>query len=213
MNGKDEHGSVMLEATYCILLSIFVLFFFISFSFFLYQKTLVTIITNEIAHEVSQTYKLRDVTDSSSVTASDIVGIGKYRYLFFTNNFERKNEVRAKTITDVRLSKTSLAKEEGGLVVNVETVADDLGRLHYEVTVKQKYSFLLGGLLNVIGQKEKQTIEVTSYVASNDVLSYANTIKMTKYGINKMEDSLGIVGDILGIVNKAIELLHSIFDD
>ena len=87
MKIKDERGAVLLESTYCILISIIVLMFMVSFGFFLYQNTVVTIVANEAAEEVSQTYKLRNVADSSSISSSDISGIGKYRYLFIWYNY------------------------------------------------------------------------------------------------------------------------------
>lgn len=209
MKIKDERGTVMLESTYCILISIIVLMFMLSFGFFLYQNAVVTIVTNEVAEEVSQTYKLRNVADSSAVTSSDISGIGKYRYLFFADSFNSKNEVKIKNLANVRLLKTSLAQEEGNLSVNVETIVDDIGRRHYEVTVKQKYSFLLGDLLSFIGQSDVETLSSTVYVESSDVLSYTNTVKTTNYGLNEMKDH----SELLGLVDSAISLLHSIFDD
>ncbi len=209
MKIKDERGAVMLESTYCVLISILVLMFMMSFGFFLYQKTTVTIVTNEIAEEVTQTYKLRNVADSSSISSSDISGVGKYRYLFFADSFNSKNEAKATTLANVRLTKTSLAKQEENLSVDVETVVDDIGRRHYEVTVKQKYSFMLGDLLSVIGQRDVQTLEETVYVESVDVLNYVNTVKVTQYGINKVKDN----SSVLGLIDSAISLLHSIFDD
>lgn len=207
MKFKNERGAILLESTYCILISVFVLMFLISFGFFLYQKTTVTIVANEIAGEVSQTYKLRNVADSSLLSSSDISGIGKYRYWLFKNGFELKNKAKARNLADVRLTKTALAKKEEDLSVDIETVVDDIGRRHYEVTVRQKYSFLLGELLNLIGLKDVQTLETTVYVESVDVLSYINTVKVTKYGIDKAEE----YSDILGIINSAISTLHSIF--
>lgn len=209
MKIKDERGAVMLESTYCVLISILVLMFMMSFGLFLYQKTTVTIVTNEIAEEVTQTFKLRNVADSSSISSSDISGVGKYRYLFFADSFNSKNEAKATTLANVRLTKTSLAKQEENLSVDVETVVDDIGRRHYEVTVKQKYSFMLGDLLSVIGQRDVQTLEETVYVESVDVLNYVNTVKVTQYGINKVKDS----SSVLGLIDSAISLLHSIFDD
>lgn len=209
MKIKDERGAVILESTYCILISIIVLMFIISFGFFLYQNAMVTVVANEVAEEVSQTYKLRNVSDSSSISSSDISSIGHYRYLFFSDSFNTKNAVKAKNYANIRLSKTSLAEEEGSLSVNVETIVDDIGRRHYEVTVSQKYSFLLGDLLSFIGQKDVQTISRTVYVESSDVLSYINTVKATKYGIGELSDKF----ESTQAIDKAISLLKSVFDN
>ena len=209
MRVQKERGAVMLESTYCILISIIMFFFLMSLGFFLYQNTVVSIVANDVAEEVSQTYKLRNVSDSSAVTPTDICGVGKYRYLFFSDSFNSKNEAKAASLANVRLTKSSLAKEDGGLSVNVETIVDDIGRRHYEVTVKQSYSFLLGDLLNFIGRTETQTIERTVYVESVDVLNYINTVKVKKYGIDKVKDNSAF----LGLIDSAISLLQSIFDN
>lgn len=209
MNLKDEHGVVILEATYCIVLAIFVLMFLLSFGFFLYQNTMVSIVANEIASEISQTYKLRDVSDSSSVTSANIGGIGRYRYLLHESDFNAKNELKARNLAGTRLQQTTMAEENGTLQVDIKTVVDDIGRRHYEVTVRQKYTFLLGGLLEVIGQHEIQTVEATAYVESSDVLSYVNTVKLTQYGMKKMKE-LDPTG-VANLMDNAISLLHSIF--
>lgn len=208
MKAKNERGAIILESTYCILIAMIMFLFLMSFGFFLYQKTIICVVANGVAEEVSQTYKLRYVTDSSNVTVSDVTGVGKYRYLFFKWSFDSKNKVKAKTIATVRLSNSSLAKEEGTMSVDVQTVVDDIGRRHYVVTVKQKYSFLLGGLLGLINQKDVQMLSATSYVESADVLNYINTVKVTKYGIDKIKDN----SSILGLIDSAIGLLQSVFD-
>lgn len=209
MNLKDEHGVVILEATYCIVLAIFVLMFLLSFGFFLYQNTMVSIVANEIASEISQTYKLRDVSDSSSVTPANIDGIGRYRYLLHESDFNAKNELKARNLASTRLQQTTMAKETGTLQVDIKTVVDDIGRRHYEVTVRQRYTFLLGDLLELIGQHEIQTVEATAYVESSDVLSYVNTVKLTQYGMEKMKE-LDPTG-VANLMDSAISLLHSIF--
>ena len=206
---NGQRGSIILESTYCILATIIVLIFFLSFGFFLYQKTMIKIVANEVAEEVTQTYKLRYVSDSSDIESRDISGIGKYRYLFFTDSFNEKNEIKVKNLSNARLTKTSLAKKEGTLYTEVETVVDDIGRRHYVITVRQRYSFLLGDLLEIIGQEGVQELEVVSYVESADVLNYINTVKMTKYGIDKVKDN----ESFQGAVDSAISLLKSVFDN
>lgn len=207
MKIKNERGELMLEAAYCILVCIIVLMLLLSLGFFLYQKTMFHIAANEIAEEVVQTYKLKNVSDSSEIKASDISGIGKYRYLLFSDSFQRKNEEKAKKLVETRVPQTSLAKSEGTFEVSVETVIDDIGRRHFEVNVSKRYSFLMGDLLGFLGQQGEQTLETTVYVESVDVLSYVNTVKFTKYGFKKVGSNVGV----LKIVDSAISLLHSVF--
>lgn len=208
MRNKNEQGSVMLESTYCILISIIVLIFLMSFGFFLYQKTIFTITANDIAEEIALTYKFRGVTDNKEITADDISGIGKYRYLLFLNRFDSANETKGMILSNVRLTKTSLAQSADELSVEVVTVSDDIGRKHYEVTIKQTYSFLLGDLLSIIGREDVQTFETTVYVDSYDVLNYINSIKSSKYLIDELKSHSATVE----LLNSAISLIKSVLD-
>lgn len=208
MEKRNERGAVMLESTYCILISIIVLMFFMSFGFFLYQKTLVTVVANEVAQEISQTYKYRNVRDDSAISKADIEGVGMYRYLFFEDSFISSNENKAKNLANIRLSKTSLAKDEGNLTVEVDTVIDDIGRRHYEVTVKQRYSFLLGDLLSFIGQKDVQVLEKTAYVESSDVMNYFNIVKAVQYAVKKTGEPI----KALEVINSAFSLIKTVFE-
>lgn len=206
MKTNDERGSIMLESTYCILAAVFLLMFLLSFGFFLYQKTVVTIVANQVAEEVSQTYKLRNVTDRSSVSSADAASVGKYRYLLFDGRFQARSQARAKTMADSRLSQTNLAKEENGLTVKVKPVVDDIGRRHYEVTVGRSYSFLLGDLLNILGIHDVEKIEKTVYVESSDVLNYVNTVKATKFGLSQP----GELSNILGAMDTVISTIQAL---
>ena len=54
--------------------------------------------------------------------------------------------------------------------------------MHYEVTVKKEYKFLLGELLEVfISQDGTQIIESTAYVENNDISHYIKTVRNQNY--------------------------------
>lgn len=205
---KNEQGAIMLEAVYCILIVIIVFMFLLSFGFYLYQKTVVGIVANDIAEEISRSYKFRNITDDSSIDVTDISGIGKYRYFIFSNSFKSNNETKAYNLANTRLSKNSFAKRNGGLSVKLDTVVDDIGRRHYVVTLKQKYNFLFEDMLTTLGIADINTIEATAYAESVDVLHYVNMVRTTKYGIGKVKDN----SSVLGLIDKAIKLLHTIFE-
>lgn len=209
MKAKDESGVIMLESMYCVLACLFVTMLLVGMAFLFYQHVMVSVAANEIAAEVAQTYKLRDVEDSSSVTESDITGVGKYRYLLFKKRFNTKNEAKANRLMDTRLSAAELAERSGKLTVTVENVTDYIGRRHFKVTVKQEYSFLLGGFLKIIGRGDKEKMEKTVYVESVDALNYINTVKFYKYGIKALSDRA--LGDFAGALNSTLGLLRTIF--
>lgn len=206
MKMRSERGAVMLESTYCILLAIFVLMFMLSFGFRLYQEAVVGVVANEVAEEVVLNYKLKDIADKDSVKAKNLKDVGYFRYFLFTSRFETANESKGKALASTRLMETDLAKKEGALQVEIDTVVDDIGRRHYEVTVKQKFSFLLGDFLDVIGLKEKEYITSTVYVESVDVLNYANTVKTTQYALDKVTEESAL----FSLVDSAIKLIESI---
>ena len=106
-------------------------------------------------------------------------------------------------LAETRLMKSSLAKDEGGLQVEIRQVADGVFRQHYEITVSKQYSLLLGKLLKEIGQDEKQVMSTTVYVESVDVLSYTNAVRLGKFATNEVKE--GFV--LANIYNNAIQVL------
>lgn len=187
---RSEKGAIMIESMFAILASLFVMVFLLSFSFLLYQRTLVSVVANEVAEEMSKTYKLRDVEKSSDITRDDLGTVGKYRYLFFSTSYESKNTMKAYSLANAHLTQASLAKEDGRLHVEVKTVSDDIGRRHYEVKISQKYSYLLGGVLEMVGLKDAKQLSATAYTEGSDVLHYVNSIKFAKFGIGQIKENV-----------------------
>lgn len=209
---KSEEGVIILEATFCLLVSLLVVFLLMSAAFWLYQQVMVGVVCNEVASEVAQNYKLLELDDNNSVSLEDVTGVGKYRYSIFKKSFEQKNEKKAADYTRGRLAKTSLAQSAQAPEVKITTSIDDIGRRHYEVTVTQRYTFLLGRLLEFIGQKETQTISRTAYVQSTDMLSYVNTVKTQKYLADKLTGNTKTgkaVNSIISAVNSVVKLVRS----
>ena len=94
MSKKNESGMVMLEATYCILISIIVAIMLISFSFLAYQKTMFSIAVNDVAENIAQTYKYKNIQSNENIQIQDITGVGVYRYLFRAGGFEQASQKR-----------------------------------------------------------------------------------------------------------------------
>ena len=211
MKLKDTRGAIVLESTYCTVIAILMLFFLMSYGFFLYQRTMVYVAANQIAEEVGQTYKLCDVENASGVTAEDVAGVGNFRYTLRSGSFKSKNISKCLDIAGKRLMQGSLAKDEGGLQVEVKQLSDGWYRQHYEITVSKKYSLLLGKMLSVIQQKDVQTMSTTVYVESVDVLNYTNSVRLEKFALNETKEVTAlanIVNNILGTFGN----LEKIFD-
>ena len=203
---QKTDGALMIEGVFGILACVLVLTFLLSFGFYLYQKTIFRIMTSEIAEEITQTYKYRNTKDATSVTKDDVTGIGKYRYLLNAGAFKASAEAKSRQLAVRRLTKTSLANEKGNVSLQIERVGDDVGRFHIELTVKQKYGFMLGDILKVIKLKGQDTLSATVYIQGTDMLFYVNTVKLANYGLGKMGDS-----PLLGVVNSVIKLMQSVY--
>lgn len=207
MKRNDEQGAVVVESTWCILLALFVCLFFISYGFVLYQHAVVTIVANDIAEEVGQTYKLQNAKDTSDVQYSDVYNVGKYRYLVFKNDFDKANDRKALVLACERLGVSSLAEARSPLYVNVDKISDDIGRFHLKVTVRRRYEFLFGDLLSLIGQRDAEMVEASVNVVGTDMLHHANMLHTTSYFMTLLNENEGIK-----LIDNAFKIIGTLFN-
>ncbi len=207
-DNSSESGTVMIEGVFGVFVSIIVMAFLLSFGFYVYQQTMVDIVANEIAEEVVMTYKFKDAEDCSDILIDDVRNIGRYRYFLFAGQYDSMNETKGSTLANIRLSKTTLAKSNSTPKVEIEKIGDDLGRMHYEVTLTQNYEFMMGDILSFVGLADAETLTSTVYVEAVDVSNYMNTVKMTNYGLKKFSGAV----PLLNTVNSVIKLMKSVYD-
>lgn len=205
---KNEQGTVMIEGVFGVMVSIIVMAFLLSFGFYLYQQTMVDIVANEIAEEVVMTYKFRDVNDCADISLADVQNVGRYRYILFAGQYDSANEAKGTTLANIRLSKTSLAQSNNAPKVTIEKIGDDVGRMHYEVTLTQNYEFMMGDILSLVGISDAETLSSTVYVEAVDVSNYINTVKMTNYGLKKFEGA----NPLLKTVSSVVKLMKSVYN-
>jgi hypothetical protein len=205
---KSERGMILIEGVLGMFVSIIVMAILLSLGFFLYQKSMVDIVANEIAEEAVTTYKFRDVKSASEITLDNVKNIDMYR-MILSGMYKTANEKKATSIADHHLSNTSLAKADDAPTVKIVPVGDDVGRIHYEVTLTQEYTFLMSDLLNIIGLKDVGKISSTVYVTSVDVSQYINTIKLANYGLGKFKDASPLTKAIDSVI-KAIRSIYKV---
>lgn len=184
----NESGVLILEATFGLFITMVVMMFLLSIGLLLYQRVLVTVVANQTANDIAQVYKLWDVSDNGSLTKEDVTDIKIFRG-FRKDKFDAKNTKKAYAYISSRLKQTSLAPPDGMLDVTVETVHDDIGRNHYEITVTQKYVFLFGDILNMMGLRGYDEISTVSRVEAKDMTGYISTVKLYKYLAKKTENN------------------------
>ncbi len=213
----DESGTIMLEATFCMVVCIIVMALLLSVGFYFYQLVMVHVVTNETAEYLAVTYKFSSLEDSAELTADDIAGVGMYRYWF--SREDSLNDAAAAKGTNYansRLSKTTLALSNTTPTVTVTSVDDDIGRKHYEVTVTQTYTFLMGDLLELIGLTGTQQMSATAYVCGVDVSHYINSVKTWSSVSKTLTDLLpgqDLADSILGALDSIDTLFETLFPD
>lgn len=208
---RRQDGTIMLEATFCMILCLFVIFLLISVGFLLYQKVLVNVVANEIAEQISQTYQYSSMEDMSHIEKNDIVTANLYRYsIFKEGSMKRANQQKAGRLAKQRIDRTSLAKATSDPTVTVTPVKDDIGRLHYEVTVTQEYTFLLGEFLDVMGLGATRTLSATAYARGTDILHYVNNVRFAKFVGTELADKLSILDKSIKLISSIVELLGKV---
>lgn len=205
----EESGAIMLEGVFAITVILFVMIFMISFGFYLYQVSVTPIIANHIAEEIGQSYKFSAVKDASQLSEGDVSSKELlYRYFILkSSKLKGNNGKKGTTIAVSRIPQTALAKMNGTPEVTIEVVSEDIGRMHYEVTVTQKYSFLMGAILELIGRKETETFSYTAYAEGVDVLNYVDTFKLATFAINELNG----VSPVIKMVNTIVGLCHTVY--
>ena len=164
---KEENGTLMIEAALAMICCMIVLMLVMSLGFLVYQRSLMVIVANQVSEEISATYKLKDCSDASSVTKNDVTGVKLYRNVFHVSSYKSSNKTKAENLASTRLTKTTLADDDGGFSVTLDRIGDDIGRYHYKITVKNKYSYLFGGLLDEMGFTGFNTLSATTYSGCN----------------------------------------------
>ena len=94
---KDESGAVMLESALCICAALIVIVMFMALGFLVYQHAMMGIVANQVAEEIAATSKLKNVSDASSVTHADVVGVRNFRALVMFD-FTKANKTKAKNL-------------------------------------------------------------------------------------------------------------------
>ena len=201
---KDEDGTIMLESVFCILATIIVLMMVMVMGFLVYQHAMMGIVANEVAENIAVSYKFPEMEDASNVSKYRVTLFQRYRETPVAAELIRyTNEKTLQKSAQTRLTNSSLAIDSGGYNVSLERIYDDIGRYHYKITVKNKYTFFFGEVLSILGIKETERLQATSYVAGTDALGITNLSDTTVFVTGKIFNN--------GIVDAAFSVIHAIW--
>lgn len=210
----NERGVLILEATFGFFITMIVMLFLLSIGLLLYQRVLVTVVANQAATDIAQTYKLWNVSDNSVLTKEDVTNVKLFRGAA-RKKYDDNSTKKAYAYVNSRLKQTSLASPDGMLDVTVKTVHDDIGRNHYEITVSQKYIFLFGDILSLFGMQNYDEITAVSRAEAKDMTGYTSNIKLYKYLWKKTEKStfVKLVNSVMGIIEDVCDIAYNTTDD
>ncbi len=206
---RDENGTIMIESTYCMLAAMIVMIFIVGLGFIYYQHVMFVVACDQVAEEVVQTYKLKNVTHNVEVTQADVEhdSLGFYRYLWGT--IQSSSQDHLEVLVNERLSQTSFALDGGNATVEIVPHIDDIGRRHYAVTITKPYKTLFSNFFNgsvFKALKIDNNMTTTVYVEGTDISHITNTVDFTLYGMRFLEK-----WEVTGIISSFCSLFNTIW--
>lgn len=197
-------GMESVEGVIILTILMFVLVFFMSFIFLLYQQTLVVNVANDTATRVAQSYAYPQ-TDPVMGFISRTMKLSLSPYRYWGSGLENGGARKGENYAKWYLSMASLAPESSDPVIQITTEHDGLAQRHVEVDVTASYRIPMGGILSFIGVDPIVTYHATGRAPCIDLSDYIYTINLTDALTHQTFGSKA-----LGAVNKVLELAQSI---
>lgn len=203
-------GMEAIEGVIIMTILMFVLVFFMSFVFLLYQQTVVTNAANDAATRIAQSYAYPK-TDPVMGYINRAMKISLSPFRYWGSGLADQNAQKGQKYANWYLSIASLASENGDPIIKVETEHDGLAQRHVEVDITAKYRIPMGGILSFIGVDPEVTFHATGRAPCIDLGDYIYTINMTNALTHETFGSkaLGMVNSVLGLAQHIRDILAS----
>ena len=211
----DENGEVMLESTIIMLLTIFILIAMISVGFLFYQQSMVTCVANDLAADLASSYKI-GAYDTSNVSSNALNNVKLYRTSVAMAKMKEMHTQTADKLVKEKVSMATLGiTTKEPTVSNIDLKLDNIGRMHFEVTVSMECEILFGGALKYFGIiQSNPTFTATGRAECLDITSYASHVQFVQYigtKLAKQENLNKTVTTILGIFQDANSIKDMLF--
>lgn len=180
---NQQSGEVMIESAIIIVPVLILLMAMLSLSFLYYQQSIMNSVATEIAADVAKKYKFAavEVTDDT-ISPNDYVETRMFRMNFAKGSMEDDHKDRVEEYATWRVALTSLGLEPENLEVDCEIRGTGVGRAVVKVTVKQKTTFFLSGVLELAGITDSSTaFGAIAYAECNDMIAYTSMINFIEY--------------------------------
>ena len=148
-NRKSESGILMIEAMVVLLITMLLLVMIMSVGFFLYEKYMVIVATNEAAVKVSDTYRNPNADNMLGFVRPDEMGSQSVFGVYDEKTGIMLNKARTERYIEFILSRSTLGGSVYSVNVSAVPVGDGPFRQHYEIVadcgLKTPFSSMLGG--------------------------------------------------------------------
>ena len=203
---QHEDGMAAIEGLFILTFMLFFLMFLLSIGFLLYQQWHVTLIANDTATRIAQSYAYPNTDPVMGyVDGSMKASMSPFRYL--TGRLERKNMIKGTKYADWSLDQLSFAYETGNPQIEIKTVFDDFAQRHVVVNITAEYEIPFGSVLEIFGMEKTVTYHGSGRAMVTDLSDMV-------YSCNTMKtltsETLG--STIVKAVDKVGGLIHSIMD-
>lgn len=207
---NQQSGEVMIESAIILVPVLILLMAMLSLSFLYYQQSIMNSVATEIAADVAKKYKFYsvEVTDDT-IVPDDYINTKMFRMNFAKGSIEDEHKTRVEDYATWRVALTSLGLDAEELEVDCTIRGTGIGRAVVKVTVKQKTTFFLSGILELAGITDSSTaFGATAYAECNDMIAYTSMINFTEYATSILaENGFGSVNNFYTSFKSFVENL------
>ena len=220
----STRGVLMVEAMLVIIIVLFVLFLVLELAFFLFQQAHMTVVANDTAVRMGQSYRfLYSDYMIGFVEPEDVTKVSPFRH-FFNSSEDHFDEVAAEKcerLAQYQLAKRSLLKMKGRSTTHTEIVQDGMGRRHIEVTVSATFEMPGLGIvrrflpMGELAPDNTYTMTTTGRAECPDVIDYVSSINCAKQimsGSQLNSSGVKLLGKILSAAARTKKAFIKVLD-
>lgn len=207
----EEKGVVEIEGMIIMTILIFLLVFLMSFGFLLYQRWMVSVVANDTAFRIGQSY-VYSTTDPVMGFLKDSVkkSVSPFRYTFLDGRnlvLHLQNKKKAENYALWDLSISRLAYTAKKPIVKYDVVYDAFAQRHVVVDITADYEIPFGGALEYFGLKKTVTFHATGRSFCHDISHTVYTIKQMEECMDILTKNIPVASDALKVIDKVAKFI------
>lgn len=219
---KNNRGQVVIESMLVYVVTLALLFLILALMCALYQRFNVDTVANDTAEKIAQNFRVspENINEQGIQNSSSYDDPEDYRYLVnskysdilenskdFGNDFAIHRLMRSSFGNTIDTAKTD---------VEVNVVADGIGKRHVEVCISGKYNIPFAEIFDYFNLDGFTEYKVYGYAECLDLLEFLNEVKFIKNVSDMVVDDLGSFGNaassIIEAIGKVVDLVKYSID-